>query len=169
MLWQWGASQSRVCVVVAHYTDVIMSTMVSQITSLTIVWSTVYSGADQRKHQSSASLAFVQGIHRWPVNSPHKWPVTRKMFPFHDVIMISCHLWTPKWLASIGRCVDISDCLIAARARLLIWVCRRLFPYLLWLPRVRGFWYGFVGVCSLTYCDGNFRFTRVSELLIVIL
>ena len=49
--------------------------------------STVYSDADQRKHQSSASLAFVRGIHRGPVNSPHKWPVTRKMFPFDDVIM----------------------------------------------------------------------------------
>ena len=42
---------------------------------------------DQRKHQSSASLAFLQGIHRIPVNSPHKWPVTRKMFLFDDVIM----------------------------------------------------------------------------------
>ena len=61
--------------------------MASQITSLTIVYSTVYSGADERKHQSSASLAFVRGIHRWPVNSPHKGPVTRKMFPFDDVIM----------------------------------------------------------------------------------
>ena len=57
-----------------HYSDVIMRAMVSQITSLTIVYSTVYSGADQRKHQDSTSLAFVQGIHRWPVNSPHKWP-----------------------------------------------------------------------------------------------
>ena len=65
-----------------------MGTMVSQITRLTIVYSTVYSGADQRKHQSSASLAFVWGIHRGPVNSPHKGPVTRKMFPFDDVIMI---------------------------------------------------------------------------------
>ena len=45
--------------------------------------------AHQRKHQSSASLAFVRGIHRRPVNSPHKWPVTRKMFPFDDVIMFS--------------------------------------------------------------------------------
>ena len=70
-----------------HCNDVIMSAMVSQITSPTIVCSTVYSGADPRKHQSSASLAFVRGIHRWPVNSPHKWPVTRKMFPFDDVIM----------------------------------------------------------------------------------
>ena len=59
----------------------------SQITSLTIVYSSVYSGTDQRKCQSSASLAFVWGIHRWPVNSPHKWPITRKMFPFGDVIM----------------------------------------------------------------------------------
>ena len=70
-----------------HYYDVIMSTIASQITSLTIVCSTVYSDADQRKYQSSASLAFVRGIHR--VNSPHKWPVTRKMFPFDDVIMIT--------------------------------------------------------------------------------
>ena len=64
-----------------------MTTMASQITSLTIVYSTVYSGGDQRKHESSASLAFVRGIHRWPVNSPHKGPVTRKMFSFDDVIM----------------------------------------------------------------------------------
>ena len=62
-------------------------TMACQITSLTIVYSTVYSGADQRKHQSSASLSFVRVIHRGSVNSPHKWPVTRKMFPFDDVII----------------------------------------------------------------------------------
>ena len=42
--------------------------------------------ADRRKHQRSASLAFVRWIHRSPVNSPHKWPVTRRMFPFYDVI-----------------------------------------------------------------------------------
>ena len=71
-----------------HYNDVIMGAMPFQITSLTIVYSTVYSGADQRKHQRSASLAFVRGIHRRPGNSPHKWPVTRKMFPFDDVIMV---------------------------------------------------------------------------------
>ena len=70
-----------------HYCDVIMGAMASQITGLTIVYSTVYSGTDQMKYQSSASLAFVRGIHRWPVNSPHKWPVTRKMFPFDDVIV----------------------------------------------------------------------------------
>ena len=72
---------------IEHYGDVVIGTVASQITSLTIVYSTVYSGADQRKHQSSASLAFVWGIHRGPVNSPHKWPVTRKMYPFDDVIM----------------------------------------------------------------------------------
>ena len=71
-----------------HYDDVRMGAMVSQITSLTIVYSTVYSGADQNKHQSSASLVFVWGIHRGPLNSPHKWPVTQNMFPFDDIIMI---------------------------------------------------------------------------------
>ena len=73
-----------------HYCNAIMDTIASLITSFTIVYSTVYSGVDQRKHQSSASLAFVRGIHRGPVNSPHKWPVTRNMFPFDDVIMNSC-------------------------------------------------------------------------------
>ena len=75
-------------VIHCHYNDVIMGAIASQITSLTIVYSIVNSHADQRKHQSAASLAFVRGIHRGPVNSPHKWPVTRKMFPFDDVIMV---------------------------------------------------------------------------------
>ena len=70
-----------------HYTDVMMGEMASQITSLKIVYSSIYWGADQRKHQSSASLAFVRGIHRGPVNSLHKGPVARKMFPLDDVIM----------------------------------------------------------------------------------
>ena len=73
---------------VIHYNDVIMGAIASQITSLTIVFSTVYLDTDQRKHQSSASLAFVwDEPFRGPVNFPHKWPVTRKMFPFDDVIM----------------------------------------------------------------------------------
>ena len=71
-----------------HYSEVIMRAMASQITGVSIVCSAVCSGPDQRKHQSSASLAFVKGIHRWPVDSPHKGPVTRKMFPFDDVIMM---------------------------------------------------------------------------------
>ena len=69
-----------------------MGAIASQITSLTIAYSIVYSDADQRKHQSSASLAFVRGIHRGPVNSPHKWPVTRKCF----------HLMTSSW--KVPRC-----------------------------------------------------------------
>ena len=65
-----------------HYNDVIMGSMASQITSGSNVYSAVYSGVQQRKHQSSASLAFVRGIH-----SEFNGPVTRKMFPFDDVIM----------------------------------------------------------------------------------
>ena len=76
-----------VTVPLSHYIGVIMSAMSSQITGVSIVCSTVCSGADQRKPQSPASLAFVRGIHRWPVNSPHKGPETRKMFPFDDVTM----------------------------------------------------------------------------------
>ena len=72
-----------------HYNDVLMGAMASKITSLTVVYSTVYSGVDQRKHISSTSLALVRGIHWRPVNSPHKWPVTRKMFQFDDVVMVS--------------------------------------------------------------------------------
>ena len=80
-----------------HYTDAIMGAIASQITSLTIVYSTVCSGADQREHQSSASLAFVRGIYRGPVNSPHKGPVTRIMFPFDDVMRRSTHEVIVTW------------------------------------------------------------------------
>ena len=64
-----------------------MGAKASEITSITIVYLTVNSGADERKHQSSVSLAFVRGIHLSPVNSWHQWSVTRKLFPFDDVIM----------------------------------------------------------------------------------
>ena len=70
-----------------NYSDVTMSAMAFQITGVSIVSSTVCSGADQRKYQRTASLAFVRGIHGWPVASPHNVPVTRKMFTFDDVIM----------------------------------------------------------------------------------
>ena len=70
-----------------YYSDVIMSAMTSQITGVSIVYSTACSCADQRKHQSSASQSFVRGNHRWPVNSPHKGPVTRKMFPCDEFVM----------------------------------------------------------------------------------
>ena len=70
-----------------HYGDVVMGVIASLITSLTIVYSIVFFRHRSKKQQSSASLAFVRGIHRGPVNSPHKWPVTRNMFPFDAVIM----------------------------------------------------------------------------------
>ena len=88
-----------------HYDDIIMSAMASQITSITIVYSTASSGADQRKHQGSASLAFVGGIHRWL----HKGPVTRKMFPFDDVIMRVYDLW--KYIFKMNhRTCDAQSC-----------------------------------------------------------
>ena len=76
-----------------HKNDFIMGAMAFLIASLAIVYSTVYSCVDQRKHQSSASLAFVREINRWQVNSPYKGPVLRKMFPFDDAIMISIDLY----------------------------------------------------------------------------
>ena len=67
------------CMLYVHYSDVIMSAMASQITGVSIVYSTICLGADQERHQSSLSLAFVRGIQWWPLESPHKGPVTRKM------------------------------------------------------------------------------------------
>ena len=94
LLWGMLRKFDQVTVHV-HYTDVMMTAVASQITGVLIVCSTVCSGLDQRKHQSSASLAFVRGIHRWPMDSPHNGPVTRKTFPFNDVIMVSRHPLTP--------------------------------------------------------------------------
>ena len=106
-LWQWRKQmfdvQSRsisspgIKDYAKHYSDVIMSAMASHITGVSIVYLTVCSGADQRKHRSSASLVFVSRIHRWLVNSLHKGPVTRQMFPFGEVIK-GCRVgsWTPE-------------------------------------------------------------------------
>ena len=83
-----------------HYNDVIMSAMASQITSVSIVYLTVYSGADQRKHQSSASLAIVRGIPQWPVNSPHKTNAENvSIWWRHHVIKLS--VWLFRWVHSI--------------------------------------------------------------------
>ena len=117
----WSSSLTHVCVsrpqrvksseaeLNKHYNDVKMSAMGFQITSLTNVYSTVHSGTDQIKYQSSASLAFLQGIHRSSLNFPHKGSVTRKMFPFDDVILfveicwqdnehLLSHVYMPSWL-----------------------------------------------------------------------
>ena len=82
-----------------HYNYVTISAMTSQITSLAIVYSTVYSGADQRKHRNSASLAFVWGIQWWPVNSPHKGPVMQcfHLMRYHEILMLAVLLNTAMW------------------------------------------------------------------------
>ena len=106
-----------------------MSQMASQITSLTTVYSTVYWGADQRKHQSSASLAFVWGIHRWPVISPHKGTVTRIMFRFNDVIMNYADSWADLpviWHVRYWR-QDTIACQLWAEVRINL-VSRERFP-----------------------------------------
>ena len=82
---QWP--HSKLAHEILHYSDVIMGVIASQITGVSIVCSPVSSGADLRKLQSSASLAFARGILRWPVTSSYKGPVARKMFPFDDVII----------------------------------------------------------------------------------
>ena len=82
--------------------DVMMSAVASRINGVSVVRSIVCSGADQRKHQSSASLAFVRGIHRWPVDSPHNGPITRKMFPFDDVIPMLDREWGLR-----GGCISL--------------------------------------------------------------
>ena len=65
-----------------------MSAMASEITSLTIVYSTTYSRRRSKKTSKLRVTGLVRRIHWWLVNSPHKGPVTRKMFPIDDVIML---------------------------------------------------------------------------------
>ena len=106
-LWKLFVVCWNVITYLTHYSDVIMSMMAYQITGILIVHSTVCSGADQRKRQISTLLAFVRGIHRWPVNSPCKGPVMRKMFPFDDVIMIQINAgesFSLLWLWCKSQC-----------------------------------------------------------------
>ena len=77
-----------------------MSAMASQITGVSIVYSSVYSGADQRKHQNSASLAFVRGIHRWPVK--------RASNAENASIWWRHHVPVP-WIVVVKTCVAVSD------------------------------------------------------------
>ena len=112
----------------------IMASMVSQITSLTIVYLAVYSGADQRKHQNSVSLAFVRGIHQGPVNSPHKWPVTRKMFPFDDVIMNISQI--TQSMCSRGMCKNPKRVILTVRSAAAI---KRNFHWI-WMTSKNLYW-----------------------------
>ena len=105
-----------------------MNATMCQITSLTMVYSTVYSGADQRKHLSSVSLAFMRGNHRWPVNSSYKRPVTRKMFLFDDVIMwynVS-HMLSPVCLCNGLYKIDDDD----DAAKRFVYIPQNSFPFL---------------------------------------
>ena len=135
--WQSVMEQQQ-----CHYNGVRMGAVASLITSLTIVYSIVYSDADQRKHQSSASLAFEWGIHWGPVNSPHKWPVMRKMFPFDDVIMQSVHwkLWQKKFICEISH--------------------RAPFRYRHWNGKISCWWH-FVIVCTGSCQSNNFWYIQV--------
>ena len=153
-----------------------MTTITSQITSLTVVYSIVNSDADQRKHQSSASLAFVWGIHRGPVNSPHKWPVTRKMFQFDDVIMFTHYsdvMWTSwSWCGGepsqdfflIPCCMMCNYCpacrttLVATRFRVAVICpiiqvphCIRVFFYFVWFVFINHIFQFYYELC--TYCN----------------
>ena len=78
MSWRWHNWHKPTTWINIYYSDVMMDAVASQITSVSIVYSTVCSGTDKKIHQSSTSLAFVKGIHPSPVNSPHKGPVTRQ-------------------------------------------------------------------------------------------
>ena len=87
-----------------QYSNVMMSTIASQITGVSIVCLTVYSSVDRRKYQSSATLAFLRGIYHWPVEFPHKGSVTPKVFPFDDVIMQS----RPTFMRTIINIVQVT-------------------------------------------------------------
>ena len=97
-----------------HYSDVIVSAMASQIIGVSIVYSTVFfSGTDKKKYHNSASLALARGIHRSPVNSPHKGPVTRKMFHYrwrhHVVWKLRCYWWACYSVRSLWYYMTLSQ------------------------------------------------------------
>ena len=125
-----------------------MGAIASQITSFNFVYSTIYSDADQRKHLSSASLAFVRGIHRWPVNSPRKWPVTPKMFPFDDVIML---LWVIKIASGCTHFASCNQATASAKSK--------DHRYFLWLIRLHSWQW-----CR-NECDGVSNHRRLDGLL----
>ena len=103
-----------------------MGAIVSQITSLMVVYSTVYSDADQRKYQSFASLAFVRGIHRGPVNYPHMWPVTQKMFAFDDVIMKIDRYQTTTHTGGAHRGIGTGDVHRSEKVMALFHICENI-------------------------------------------
>ena len=96
--WHWNRYRTEITrgsyfQNVTHYSDVMTDAMASQITSLPIVNSTVYSGADKGKTSKLRVTGLLRGIHRWPVSSPHKCPVTRKMLRHHEMYLLRHVYW----------------------------------------------------------------------------
>ena len=149
-----------------HYNDVNMSAMAFQITSLTIVYSIVYSGADQRKHQSSASIAFVRRIHRWPGNSPQKGPITRKMFPFDDVIM-HCNCERRTWMrmrTCLANLLHIYPINTLSPGPKWLFICRRHFQ-IPFIEKIICFVLFYRSVTSyVPKCPINYKLTLVCEM-----
>ena len=135
-----------------RYSGVIMSAMASQINGVSIVYWTVCSGADQRKHQSSEWLAFVKRIHRWPVNSPRKGPVTPEVFPFDDVsvepgavepyIPWNMHMvmtWWWWWLMTMTMTM-VMMCFGYITSSYRIHIYLSMFPRAIWLMQYKSIW-----------------------------
>ena len=97
-----------------------MSAMESQITSLTIAYSSVYSRRRWKKTSKLRITGLVRGIDRWPVNSPHKGPVTRKVFPFEDVIML--------WELEVWSMFYLSHCTVVFDRASLYWTTLERHP-----------------------------------------
>ena len=132
-----------------YYSDVIVSTMASHITSLTIVYSTVYSGEDQRKYPSSALLALcVQGIHQRLVNSLHKRPVTRKLFPLDDVIMAQ-GAWVIRLVSEVTRQPTVTEMSVWRVLRLMIYSLATLI-FLLGIMPFSYLWFFLILNCLLS-------------------
>ena len=129
---QWTGS-SLFLEVVSYYSDVIMSTVASQITGVSI---------DHRKHQSSASLDFVRGIHRWPVDSPHK-----RASNAENIAIWWCH-----------HCPASRTTLVATRFRVAVICpiiqvphCIRVFFYFVWFVFINHIFQFYYELC--TYCN----------------
>ena len=114
-----------------HYNDVILGAIASQITCLNIDYSTLYSGADQRKFQNSASLAFVRGIHRWdefPLQMASNVEYVSIWWREHGYLatnekkawkmIVPCEIW----LQRMHIVIVVS---IAAFIHMLLWLCAR--------------------------------------------
>ena len=107
---------------------------------------------------SSASLAFVRGIHRWPVDSPHKGPVTRKMLPFDDVIIGRRLIYTSYIMKCRTCCPASRTTLVATRFRVAVICpiiqvphCIRVFFYFVWFVFINHIFQFYYELC--TYCN----------------